>query len=145
MGTPIKIERNAYGQLIVNGQRCLVSYIRGGYINLPPEKRIPVEGGYYLQIRKWYNGPVGICVALPGEDDILYGYSKIDINCEDRKLLNNKSWRDSSTRLAVLQALEDPAVPPFAGIRLEIASVLTDLSRKAVRYFLFHKFDMERL
>lgn len=115
------------GQRYFNGQKMLVSYIRGDHF--PRKNRIqsPFEPEYTIE---FYDGPVGVCIALVNDGQIRYGFSKANIWRGD------KFNREIGLNTAISRALMKDLEPPFEEVYHEdIRDGLLAIYGRAKNYY----------
>lgn len=112
-----QITKDKNGNYYFDGQRMLVSYMRGDYrpVKNPIQNRFEPE---YLV--EYYPGPVGLTVAFIHDGELKIGYSKANLwrgdkfnreialqTCVERAMLKNLQYpfEESTTQMDIYDAL----------------------------------------
>jgi hypothetical protein len=97
------ITKDANGNYFYDGNRILVSYMRGDHhpIKNPIQSRFEPE---YLI--KYYPGPVGVVIAFVHDGELKFGYSKANIWRGDR--FDRKRGIEVSVDRAMLKNIQFP-------------------------------------
>ncbi len=118
----MEITRDENGQLLLGGERVLLTYMRGEYV-----RRKKKGNNYYTY--DYYGGRTGLVMAFFHDGKILYGYSKVNLNAGD------KFDREKAILIAVNRMLVNPVEHPFPGVRYDVFQYLHRLSARAKKYY----------
>lgn len=124
-------KKDENGQYFFNGNRMLISYIRGAWISRrnPFFRNDPNHEPLY--IKEFYWGPIGLTCAVLLGDEVRYGYSRVNIRAGD------KFCREQSLKMALGRALTKNIKPPFESedIPLVVKPDLEKMYGRAKNYF----------
>lgn len=128
-----KITQDKNGQYFFDGNKMLVHFTRGGMVTKENPRYWDGKKVNRFEpelIKNYWPGLVGCVVAVRVEDEVRFGYSRVNLDVER---FNKKR----AIEIALGRALYNDVKYPFDEYRMEIWEDLHDMFRHASNYFKF--------